>query len=396
MGQLGMVETDVRSRQHSDDLTDPWLTWHDRRLPAQIVHLDSAAAGRSSAATLRATAAHAEGEATRGVYVAEAAAAPVLEAGRSDLARLLGVSPGGVAFVESATAALGALLSAWPSGPGDTVAIAPSEWGPNVAAFGHHGLRLATLPAHADSTVDLDALPGFLATMSPAFVHLTQVASHRPVVQPVAAVAAVCQAAGVPLWVDAAQALGHVETATGADVLYATSRKWLAGPRGVGVAAVSERYWHVLRVQASALTRASAPPGSSRVRLLESHDANVAGRIGLCTAVREYLDTGPEIVWARLAEVGALTRAALADLPGWDLLRAAGDSCAITALRPAAGQDVAEVRARLLAEHGILVTAEGTTRAPDDMVSPLLRVSPHVDCTPGALARLRAALESLA
>jgi pyridoxal 5-phosphate dependent beta-lyase len=152
----------------------------------------------------------------------------------------------------------------------------------------------------------------------------------------------------------------------------------------------------VLRVQASALTRASAPPGSSRVRLLESHDANVAGRIGLCTAVREYLDTGPEIVWARLAEVGALTRAALADLPGWDLLRAAGDSCAITALRPAAGQDVAEVRARLLAEHGILVTAEGTTRAPDDMVSPLLRVSPHVDCTPGALARLRAALESLA
>jgi hercynylcysteine S-oxide lyase len=53
-------------------------------------------------------------------------------------------------------------------------------------------------------------------------------------VQPVAAAAALCRAAGVPLWVDAAQALGHVDAACGADAVYATSRKWLTGPRGVG------------------------------------------------------------------------------------------------------------------------------------------------------------------
>jgi pyridoxal 5-phosphate dependent beta-lyase len=46
--------------------------------------------------------------------------------------------------------------------------------------------------------------------------------------------------AGVPLWVDAAQALGHVDTARGADAVYATSRKWLTGPRGVGLLAVTE------------------------------------------------------------------------------------------------------------------------------------------------------------
>ena len=47
--------------------------------------------------------------------------------------------------------------------------------------------------------------------------------------------AALCREAGVPLVVDAAQSLGHTDVDLGADVVYGTSRKWLAGPRGVGV-----------------------------------------------------------------------------------------------------------------------------------------------------------------
>jgi pyridoxal 5-phosphate dependent beta-lyase len=64
----------------------------------------------------------------------------------------------------------------------------------------------------------------------------------------VAEAAALCRAAEVPLWVDAAQALGHVDAACGADRIYATSRKWLTGPRGVGLAGVAERWWDRLQV----------------------------------------------------------------------------------------------------------------------------------------------------
>ena len=229
-----MTDAAVRPPDTADRLAEPWRRWHRQRPPAQLLHLDSAAAGRCSTATLRAAAAHAEREAAVGAYVAEAEVQPVLDAGRAGLARLLGVRPEGVAFVESASAALETLLVSWPLQPGDTVAVLPSEWGPNLAAFGHHGLRLAELAAGGDGTVDLDRLQAFLAASPPAFVHLTQVASHRCLIQPVAEAAALCRAAGVPLWVDAAQALGHVDTACGADVLYATSRKWLTGPRGVG------------------------------------------------------------------------------------------------------------------------------------------------------------------
>lgn len=49
-----------------DDPDQAWQRWKAQRVPAQLVHLDTAAAGRSSMATLRATASHAEREAAVG------------------------------------------------------------------------------------------------------------------------------------------------------------------------------------------------------------------------------------------------------------------------------------------------------------------------------------------
>ena len=372
-----------------------WGWWRERRLPAELVHLDSAAAGRSSTATLAATAAHAEREAARGAYVAQAEAAPVLDAGRAELAGLLGVPAGGIAFTESAEAALDALLAAWPLRDGGTVAVMASEWGPNLDAFTRRGLRLAEIPAGGGGVADLAALERMLASDPPALVHLDQVTSHRALVQPVAAAAALCRAAGVPLWVDAAQALGHVDTACGADAIYATGRKWLTGPRGVGILGITERWWDSLTVSASELEASVRPAGASPLWLIMAREANVAAWIGLCAAVREFTAAGPARVWDRLAAVGRQTRDTLADLPGWAVAGPADAESAITALRAANGQDVPAVRARLLGEHAILTTAGAVTRAPREMTEPLLRISPHVDCTPEDLARLRDALLAL-
>jgi hercynylcysteine S-oxide lyase len=410
------------------------------------VHLDTAAAGRSSLATLAAAAAHAEREAMTGAYVAATDAAPVLAAGRAELARLLGVPAAGLAFVPNAEAALEALLLAWPFSEGDTVAVVRSEWGPNLHAFGVRGLRVTEIATTDDGTVDLAGLESMLASAPPALVHLTQVASHRPLVQPVAAVAALCRAAGVPLWVDAAQALGHVDTACGADAIYSTSRKWLTGPRGVGLIGVTERWWSQLSISASPLMANARPADSSPLWLLEAGEANVAAWIGLCTAVQEYVQAGPPRIWQRLAEVGQQTRQALTDLPGWTIAAPAAptsgrsprlttpgtrlpassgaaatpalaptspsaasasasaspsaapaesSASAITALRATNGQDITATRTRLLEEYGIVTTAAVVARAPRDMTEPLLRISPHVDCTPEDLARLRAALIAL-
>jgi hercynylcysteine S-oxide lyase len=370
---------------------EPWRLFSTHRPDTTFTHLDTAAAGRCSVETLRAVAAHAEREAVTGAYVAADEASSTIDSGRAALAELFGVEPGGIAFTESATASLAVLLRCWPLSAGQTVAVVPSEYGPNIDAFTDRGLRVNYLAVGPDGIIDLDALRRFVAVTPPAFVHLTLVASHRPLVQPAAAVASICHEAGVPLLVDAAQALGHVAVSCGADASYATGRKWLTGPRGVGVIAVDKPWWPRLRPHASEMDREALGDGSP-VLLLESADAHFAGRIGLCNALAEFLSAGPGSVYERLALVGKETRAALADVPGWQVVGEVDAPSAITALRPTAGQDVAAVRSLLIKEHQIVTTAARPARAPREMTGPYLRVSPHVDCGPEEIARLAAAL----
>ena len=76
---------------------------------------------------------------------------------------------------------------------------------------------------------------------------------------------------------------------------------------------------------------------------------------------------------------GGLTRTLLADVPGWRVVEPVDEPTAITTLAPTDGADPVQVRAWLIAEHGIVTTAAGSERAPLEMTTPVLRVSPHID-----------------
>ena len=102
-------------------------------------------------------------------------------------------------------------------------------------------------------------------------------------------------------------------------------------------------------------------------------------------ALGEHLAYGPEAVRARLAELGGISRAALADVPGWAVVEEVEEPSAITTLAPVDGADPQAVRAWLLAERRIVTTFVGVQRAPLELTAPLLRISPHVDTTAGDL-----------
>ena len=370
--------------------------WRSARTASPYLHVDSGAAGRTSTAVQAAVAAHLAAEAERGPYVAELEAADVVRGLRADLGMLLGVGAEDVGLVESASTALAALLAAWPVRPGDVVGCAPSEWGPNLSAFRDRGLRVAHLPVDGDGLVDLAALPAWLDRERPALVHLTVAAAHRALVQPAREVVPVCRERGVPVLCDLAQALGQVPVADlGADAVYGTGRKWLAGPRGVGLLAVSPGTAVRLRPVWPALREEDWPGEAPVARRLESREAHVAGRLGLAQAVREHLELGPSSVHAALADAGRRTREALADLPGWTVGDAPDAPGAVTTLLPPEGTAPLQARARLLAEHRVVATAAGVERAPGEMARPTLRLTPHVDLSDEDLVRLRSALAAV-
>ncbi|WP_448641935.1 ergothioneine biosynthesis PLP-dependent enzyme EgtE [Geodermatophilus sp. URMC 63] len=366
-----------------EDLGDAWRVARPR--PAGR-HLDTAACSRQSTRVLEAVAHHARREAELGGYVAEAAAEHLLQQGRSVLGGLVGMAAADVVFVESAQAALSALLAAWRLPAGSRVACLPGEYAPNAAMLRDAGLEAVPLAVDGDGRADVAALERLLAGDPPRLVHLTHVASHRGVVQPAAEVAALCREHGVPLVLDAAQSLGHVDVDLGADVVYSTSRKWLAGPRGVGVLCVRPA------VAAELTPVLPAPADLPPLRALESGEAHVAGRVGLVLAVGEHLAAGPDRVRARLSALGRAARTVLDGAAGWRVVEPLDEPTATTTLRPPDGVDVVATRARLLGEHGIVTTAALPERAPEEMTSPVLRVSPHLDGTVDDLEALAAAL----
>jgi hercynylcysteine S-oxide lyase len=351
--------------------------WRAARPAVAGVHLDSAACSRQSLEVIEAGAAHARHEAELGGYVAAEAAKPVLDAGRAAFAGLTGFAASDVVFTTGSNNALNVLLADWRGAR--TVACLPGEYGPNLWALARAGFEVKLLPVDGDGRLAPDEVAGTLAADRPALVHLTMLGSHRGTVQPVTPIAQACRAAGVPLVVDAAQAFAHLDCSDlAADVVYTSSRKWTAGPRGVGLMA--------------------ARPGvlSEETLLQIGHcEVNVGAQVGLSLAIGEYVAAGPAHVQAALAEVGARTRAALAEVGGWHVVESADEPSAITTLRPPAGIDPAEVRARLIAEHRIVTTHVGLERAPLELTQPALRVSPHVDVGTDELDALAGALSAV-
>ena len=361
--------------------------WRAARPKVAGLHLDSAACSRQSFAVIDAAAQHARHEAEVGGYVAAEAVAPVLDAGRAAVGALTGLGGSDVVFTTGSNNALDILLSSWAGER--TAACLPGEYGPNLAVMAANRFQVSALPVDDLGRLVVDDAVRRLADDPPALVHLTPLASHRGVVQPLAEVAEVCRDLGLPLVVDAAQALGHLDCAVGAAAIYSSARKWLAGPRGVGVLAI--------RPELAQRLRPRLPPpewglGIPVMQSLELGEANVAARVGYSVALGEHLAAGPGQIRDRLAQLGRTTRTALADVKGWRVVEPLGEPTAITTLAPTDGADPQRVRAWLIGERGIVTTYAEVQRAPFEMTGPVLRVSPHVDTSAEDLDQFAEAL----
>ncbi len=298
---------------------------------ASVAHLNNAGASLATRSTLATVFDHLRLESEIGGYEAEAAARDRLAAVRGSAATLLGCDPDEVAITgsdtEGWTKALWGLFLGGGLERGRRILVDRLAYDSHylglVQVAGVAGTPIEAVPSSPDGTLDLDALSDALAGGDVALASLTHVGTGRGLVNPVAEAVRRCRDAGAVSFVDGCQSVGQLPVdvrGIGCDVLTATGRKWLRGPRGTGLVYVrgdfSERLLPIGLDGRSATWDGDdhyrLEPGAQRFAVFE---APIAGRLGLGTALDHALALGMDAVAGR---VGALAEGLRTRLGGVD------------------------------------------------------------------------------
>ncbi|MFC5940786.1 aminotransferase class V-fold PLP-dependent enzyme, partial [Micromonospora harpali] len=167
----------------------------------------------------------------------------LLDAAREAAAATLGVRADELSFTPSGTAAAHSAVLGGLAGRrrvGATLVHSAIEHSAVLHAAQRHvagGGSAVSVPVDRLGRLDLDAFADAVRAPGVALAALIGASHEVGTVQPVAPAAAACAAAGVPLYVDAAQLVGRVPVPAGWSVLTASAHKW-GGPPGVGLLVV--------------------------------------------------------------------------------------------------------------------------------------------------------------
>ncbi|MEU4227304.1 aminotransferase class V-fold PLP-dependent enzyme [Nonomuraea sp. NPDC026600] len=215
---------------------------------AQVVHFNNAGCGLLAAPVLATMLDHLRLEAQIGGYEAAAARAGQVREFYAELAGLINCGPENIAFSGSATHAFATALSAIPFEAGDVILTTRNDFISNQIAFlslrKRFGVRVMHAPDAPEGGVDVAAMAALMRAHRPRLVSATHIPTNSGLVQPVAEIGRHCRELDLLYLVDACQSIGQrpIDVAEiGCDLLTATCRKFLRGPRGSGFLYVSDR-----------------------------------------------------------------------------------------------------------------------------------------------------------
>jgi cysteine desulfurase/selenocysteine lyase len=294
---------------------------------AHVLHFNNAGAGLAPLPVLRAQTDHLELEARVGAYEAELQREQAIEHAYDAVATLLGCHRDEVAIVESATRAWDAAFYAMPFRPGDRILASKAEYASNYLAFlqvvRRTGAEIVVVPDDEHGQLSVDALARLVDDRT-KLIAVTHAPTNGGLVNPAAEIGRIAQAAGVPFLLDACQSVGQMPTRVdeiGCDMLSATGRKYLRGPRGTGFLyvrrALLERMEPLtIDLHAAHWTAQDRYELRPDARRFEVWELSYAGKIGLGVAIDYALGFGMEAIRARVAPLAEHLRGRLAAIPG--------------------------------------------------------------------------------
>jgi selenocysteine lyase/cysteine desulfurase len=290
---------------------------------ASVLHFNNAGAALLPTAVVARMIDYLEREAAIGGYEAEAEADTEIGAVYKSIARLVGGRPDEIAVCENATRAWDMAFYSLPFGPGDRILTCGVEYTSNFLAMlqvaRRTGALVEVIPDAPTGELSVEALEGMLDERV-RLVAITHVPSHSGLVNPAEEVGRLTRPLGIPYLLDACQSVGQMPIdieAIGCDMLTATSRKFLRGPRGVG-------FLYVRRDLAEGMEPPFIDYRSARwtsrdeyrvedgARRFENWESNPAAKLGLGVAVDYALGWGLDAIEARVVSLAERLRSGLA------------------------------------------------------------------------------------
>ena len=255
-------------------------------------------------------------------------------------AALLNCSPDEIAFIENATRAWDMAFYSIPLRAGDRILTSVAEYASNYIAYlqvaRRSGIIVEVVPNDEFEQIDVAALESMIDERV-RLISITHVPTNGGLVNPAEKVGAVARRYGVTFLLDACQSVGQlvidVEKIQ-CDILSATGRKYLRGPRGTGLLYVRKEIQAgvepiFLDVHAADWISDNTFKIREDARKFENWEQNFAGKLGLSQAIEYSLRIGLNRIEARVKLLADSLRGGIASIKGATLSDAGYQKCGI-------------------------------------------------------------------
>ena len=374
----------------------------------RVLHFNNAGAGLMPAPVLAAVKDHLDAEALNGGYEAANAAYDRVERTYVAAAEMLNCAPDEIALVENATRAWDMAFYSFRFSAGDRILTAEAEYASNYIAYLQiaraTGATVEAIPSDEHGQVSAEALATMLDDRV-KLIAITHVPTNGGLVNPAAAIGRIAKDAGIPFLLDACQSVGQMPVdveAIGCDILSATGRKYLRGPRGTGILYVRRGLIETLEppfldLHAAEWTGTDSFTIRSDAKRFETWEGSVAGKIGLGVAIDYALGWGLEAIYGRITALAAQVRDGLAAIPGVELRDLGAEHCGIVTFTKAGASPTDIQRALAEDKINIAVSPRNFTRLDMDArdLDALARASVHYYNTEDEVERFCAAVAGL-
>jgi cysteine desulfurase/selenocysteine lyase len=339
---------------------------------AGLIHFDNAGASQMPRCVLETQIDHLQLEAAIGGYQSEAQRADAIASVYDSVASLINCHRDEVAIVENSSVGWMMAFYSIPFEKGDRILTAEAEYASNYLAYiqvaREKGVIVDTIPSTSDGEVCVDSLREMIDDRV-KLISITHVPTNGGLVNPVHEKGSVAREHGILYIVDACQSAGQIQLdveAIQCDVLSATSRKYLRGPRGAGFLYVSRRVLETLHPPMIDLFSAVwTDPDNYELRpdarRFENWENNYAAKLGLGRAIDYALDIGVANIETEVTRLADELRSRLSEIEGVTVRDIGKRRCGIVTFS-VDGHDSYEFADRLIASNiNVSVTSPNST-----------------------------------